>query len=77
VAPVHAAGADRWEVCLPAGADWQHFWSETRHRGGQRLVVAAPLGQPPVFSRLGSPHAPVFAAAVRASFAVSAAPVRS
>jgi alpha-glucosidase len=76
VAPVHAAGADRWEVCLPAGADWQHFWSETRHRGGQRLVVAAPLGQPPVFSRLGSPHAPVFAAAVRASFGASAAPVR-
>ncbi len=69
VAPVHAAGRDRWEVYLPAGADWQHLWSGARHRGGQRLVVAAPLGQPPVFSRLGSPHA-----ALLGSLAAAAAP---
>lgn len=67
VAPVHAPGRDRWEVYLPQGADWQHLWSGARHRGGRRLVVEAPLGQPPVFSRLGSPHAPVLALAVAAS----------
>jgi alpha-glucosidase len=77
VAPVHAAGVDRWAVWLPKGADWQHLWSGTRHRGGQRLVVAAPLGQPPVFSRLGSPHAPVFAASALAPFGASAPPARS
>ena len=63
VAPVHAAGRDRWEIYLPAGADWQHFWSGTGHRGGQRVVIDAPLGKPPVFTRLGSPHAALFARA--------------
>ncbi len=67
VAPVHAAGRDRWAAYLPAGADWRHLWSGECHRGGQAVVVEAPLGQPPVFSRLGSPHAASFAAAVSAA----------
>ncbi|MDE2333944.1 MAG: alpha-glucosidase [Rhodospirillales bacterium] len=71
VAPVHAAGRDRWEVYLPAGADWQHLWSGARHRGGQRVVVAAPLGQPPVFSRLGSPHAALFGSLAAAGVAAA------
>lgn len=73
VAPVHEAGRDRWAAYLPAGADWQHLWSGACHKGGQRVVVEAPLGRPPVFSRLGSPHAALFAAAASAGPARSAA----
>ena len=54
VAPVHAEGKTHWSVYLPAGETWQHWWSSERFEGGQRVEVAAPLGQPPVFSRVGS-----------------------
>lgn len=67
VAPVHRAGCDCWEAWLPAGADWRHWWSGETWRGGQRVVVSAPLGEPPVFTRLGSPHAPCLAAAASAA----------
>ncbi|KAB8039263.1 alpha-glucosidase [Janthinobacterium aquaticum] len=53
VAPVHAAGATDWSAYLPAGDAWLHLWSGVRHEGGQRVTVAAPLGQPPVFVRAG------------------------
>ena len=61
VAPVHAAGQVEWPAYLPAGADWVHVWSGQRFAGGGRVVVAAPLGQPPVFYRQGSAHAALFA----------------
>jgi sulfoquinovosidase len=61
VAPVHAAGARQWSVYLPAGARWTHVWSGASHEGGQRIEVAAPIGQPPVFSRAGSAFAGLFA----------------
>jgi len=54
VAPVHAAGRDRWEPYLPAGARWIHLWSGENFAGGARVAVAAPLGQPPVFVREGA-----------------------
>ncbi|VVD60129.1 Sulfoquinovosidase [Pandoraea eparura] len=54
VAPVHAAGAERWRPYLPAGARWTHVWSGETFEGGARVDVAAPLGQPPVFVRAGS-----------------------
>lgn len=54
VAPVLSAGATDRSVYLPARADWTHVWSDTTHRGGGHVTVAAPLGQPPVFFRAGS-----------------------
>ncbi|MBV9811856.1 MAG: alpha-glucosidase [Acetobacteraceae bacterium] len=62
VAPVHAAGATRWRVVLPDGADWVHLWSGERRRGGGEHVIAAPLGEPPVFWRDGSVRGNLFAA---------------
>ena len=53
VAPVHEAGRDSWEPYLPAGTVWIHLWSGIEFTGGQRVKVAAPLGQPPVFIRQG------------------------
>ncbi|WP_432262404.1 alpha-glucosidase [Cupriavidus sp. TMH.W2] len=55
VAPVHEAGRDSWTPYLPAGARWIHLWSDQSYEGGARVTVAAPLGQPPVFVREGSP----------------------
>lgn len=60
VAPVHAAGVTHWDAYLPAGAQWAHLWSDQRFDGGQRVRVAAPLGSPPVFRRIGSPYTSVF-----------------
>ncbi|MFJ3522068.1 alpha-glucosidase [Pseudomonas sp. NPDC090203] len=54
VAPVHAEGQREWSAYLPQGDQWQHLWSAERFEGGQRVRVAAPLGQPPVFIRVGS-----------------------
>ena len=60
VAPVHAAGADRWRTYLPAGAGWRHLWSGEAFPGGGTAEVAAGPGFPPVFVREGSAWAPLF-----------------
>ncbi|HEY1932600.1 MAG TPA: alpha-glucosidase [Acetobacteraceae bacterium] len=60
VAPVLAAGATDWPVQLPAGADWTHVWSDATRHGGGRITVPAPIGQPPVFFRVGSVWEAVF-----------------
>ncbi len=60
VAPVHAANAAEWTVYLPAGTTWTHLWTGTRHQGGQRITVPAPIGHPPVFHRAGSPFTALF-----------------
>ncbi|WP_205703700.1 alpha-glucosidase [Herbaspirillum huttiense] len=65
VAPVHAAEANCWSAYLPLGDDWLHLWSAQRHAGGQRVQVAAPLGQPPVFVRAGAARAEQFLALAR------------
>ncbi|MGJ4953724.1 alpha-glucosidase [Bradyrhizobium sp. HKCCYLS20291] len=62
VAPVWKPSATEWETYLPRGADWVHLWTATRHSGGQTVTVPAPLGQPPVFCREGSPWSALFAA---------------
>jgi alpha-glucosidase len=54
VAPVHAAGRTDWQPYLPAGARWRHLWSGHEFAGGTRVTVAAPLGEPPVFVRVGA-----------------------
>lgn len=61
IAPVLAAGARRRRLYLPAGARWQHLWSGSEWAGGLEVEVDAPLSQPPVFVRMGSPHAALFA----------------
>ncbi len=61
IAPVIEAGADRRRAYLPAGARWQHLWSGKEWPGGAEALVEAPIGQPPVFVRAGSPHEALFA----------------
>ena len=61
VAPVIAAGAERWSAYLPAGVEWRHLWSGETFAGGTMVEVAAPIGEPPVFWRTDSVHAALFA----------------
>jgi alpha-glucosidase len=58
VAPVIEAGAVMRKVYLPAGA-WRHIWTGQDYAPGWH-DVPAPLGQPPVFYRPGSPFAALF-----------------
>ncbi|MEO7786542.1 MAG: alpha-glucosidase [Sphingomicrobium sp.] len=58
VAPIIEEGATRRSLVLPAG-EWRHLWSGERFAGGP-VDVAAPIGQPPVFTRVGSSFAPLF-----------------
>lgn len=60
VAPVIEAGAVERAVLLPGEAHWIHVWSGRSYPPG-RHVVAAPLGEPPVFYRADSAFAPLFA----------------
>jgi len=58
VAPVIEEGATRRSLILPAG-EWRHLWSGERFAAGP-VEVAAPIAQPPVFTRIGSAFAPLF-----------------
>jgi alpha-glucosidase (family GH31 glycosyl hydrolase) len=53
VAPVLDDGAREREVLLPRG-DWIETWSGKRVRGGEEVVVPAPLGRIPVWVRAGA-----------------------
>jgi alpha-glucosidase len=59
VAPVIEAGAVMRRVYLPKG-EWRHVWSGQDYAPGWHDVTA-PIGEPPVFYRPGSPFAPLFA----------------
>ena len=61
VAPVHREHAREWRVYLPRETVWRHVWSGDVHQGGQHVTVAAPIGAPPVFARVGSPFTPLLA----------------
>ncbi len=61
VAPVWQAGKAEWSTYLPEGADWVHVWSDRSFVGGQEVTVEAPFGQSPVFYRVGSEFADLFA----------------
>jgi len=50
VAPVIEEGAVSRSVYFPAGS-WYNVWTGEAVPGGQRTVVAAPIGSPPVYSR--------------------------
>ena len=43
VAPVTEQGATSRKVYLPAGCDWYNYWTNERIKGGQTIVVAAPV----------------------------------
>ena len=58
VAPVTEEGATRREVVLPPG-DWRHLWTGDVVPAGT-YEIDAPIGRPPVFTRLGSAFAPLF-----------------
>ena len=59
VAPVVEADRTERDVILPPG-EWVHLWSGTHYAQGTH-AIAAPYGQPPVFTRKDSPFAPLFA----------------
>ena len=65
VAPAVEEGRDRRFVALPHG-DWVHLWSGDVYGKGSH-DIAAPHGQPPVFTRQDSIHAEVFAS-IRKAF---------
>lgn len=59
VAPVVEADRTERDVILPEG-EWVHLWSGAHYTHGTH-AVAAPYGEPPVFTRKDSPFAPLFA----------------
>jgi alpha-glucosidase len=63
VAPVVEEGTTSRNVTLPDG-DWVHLWSGDVFAKGT-YDIAAPHGQPPVFTRKGSTHASLFSAITR------------
>ena len=60
VAPVIEEGATHRSLVLPAG-EWRHLWSGNPFTAGPAEVAAA-IGQPPVFTRVGSAFSPLFEA---------------
>ena len=54
VAPVTEQGATGRKVYLPAGADWYNYWTNQKLKGGQTVMVAAPIDTIPLFVRAGS-----------------------
>jgi alpha-glucosidase len=54
VASVVEPGAATRVVRLPAGAEWEDFWTGARHAGGTSVELPAPLGRPPLLARDGS-----------------------
>jgi len=63
VAPVVQEDATSRNATLPDG-DWIHLWSGDVYGKGI-YDIAAPHGQPPVFTRKGSTHASLFSAITR------------
>ncbi len=62
VAPILEQGAVGRRVHLPAGA-WVHLWSGAACGGGE-ISVEAPIGEPPIFAKAGSPWMELFQQAV-------------
>jgi alpha-glucosidase len=60
VAPVIEEGATTRAVILPGDGPWRHLWSGRDFAPGTH-TIAAPLGQPLVFTRPDSAFAALFA----------------
>jgi alpha-glucosidase len=65
VAPVWQANQDQRALYLQEGSTWVHVWSGEAYSGGQKVTIAAPIGQPPVFYRSDAAFAVLFAALAR------------
>jgi alpha-glucosidase len=59
VAPVIESGAGHRRLILPGDQPWRHVWTGQDHAPGD-MVIAAPIGRPPVFYRPDSIYAAVF-----------------
>ena len=53
-APVVEAAATAVNLRLPAGADWEDFWTGDQHRGGASVRLDCPMDRTPILQRLGS-----------------------
>ncbi len=53
VAPVVTEFTTEWTGTLPSG-EWVHWWTGERYTGGAPLTLPAPLGEGPLFQRVGS-----------------------
>ena len=60
VAPVIEEGARARSVILPGEKAWRHAWSGEDYPPGWH-TISAPIGAPPLFYRLDSAHAALFA----------------
>ncbi len=54
VAPVMEAGARKRPVYLPNGSDWINIWNGEKIKGGETVIVNAPLDEIPLFVRAGT-----------------------
>jgi alpha-glucosidase len=54
VAPVVREGMVKRTVYFPKGDAWIDWWDATRHEGGTRVQIDAPLGRLPLFVRAGA-----------------------
>ena len=54
VAPITRPGIEHRHVYLPAGT-WFHWWTGERFEGPIHMLAHAPLGQPAVYARAGTP----------------------
>ena len=61
VAPVWQPAQTERRLYLPQGTNWVHAWTAQSFTGGRDIIIAAPLGQPPVFYDSESAFAPLFA----------------
>ena len=52
VAPVIKKGERNRKVVLPSGNDWKYIPTETLYKGGQTIIVDAPLEVLPYFERV-------------------------
>lgn len=60
VAPVLEAGARERKVYLPKGEDWVNVWTKEVIKGGETVMVDAPIDKIPVFARKESRYMMVF-----------------
>ena len=48
------------DLALAVQVTWVHLWTGEEAAGGSNVTVSAPLGQPPVFYRMGSQWSQLF-----------------
>lgn len=60
VAPILEAGARKRKVYLPKGEEWVNVWTKEVIKGGEMVMVDAPIDQIPVFAKKESCYGGVF-----------------